>query len=202
MRPMPFGCCARAETLRPTPAGMLSPFAGATIVTFGPATMLMRTRGRVGAARRVGRDDDDDEAVERRVGRADRLEVAAHRRVAQPGAERARGGNGDGLVARRLPGTCRDRRCPSRVTPPIVAFFSALVVVQTGPCTSTESPTLIKRADERRIDDDRRLVGVAAPSDERRSPSCPADRDGRRRRQARVAARDEHDSRRQPRLDE
>ncbi len=39
MRPTPLPLCARAETLMPTPAGMLSPLFGATIVTLGPDTM-------------------------------------------------------------------------------------------------------------------------------------------------------------------
>src|SRR6185312_7801823 len=42
MRPTPSGCVARAETFRPTPAGMLSPLVGDEIDTRGPATMLMR----------------------------------------------------------------------------------------------------------------------------------------------------------------
>jgi len=41
MRPTPFGLCDRAPTLRPTPAGTLSPCVGETIFTVGPDTMLM-----------------------------------------------------------------------------------------------------------------------------------------------------------------
>ena len=80
MRPTPFGCCARAETLRPTPAGMLSPLVGANDGDLGAGDDVDATRRRIRAARRIGRDDDDAQAVERRVGSADRLQVAANRR--------------------------------------------------------------------------------------------------------------------------
>ncbi len=101
MRPTPFGLCARAATLRPTPAGMLSPFVGETMVTLGPDTMIDDARRRIGAPALSVAMTTTIETVERRVGRVDRLEVATDRRVAQTRAERAGRRNRDGLVARR-----------------------------------------------------------------------------------------------------
>ena len=91
MRPTPFGCCARAATFKPTPAGMLSPFVGETTLTFGTGDDIDAARAPCRRRRAISvAMTTTIETVERRVGGADRLEVATNRRVAQPGAERAR----------------------------------------------------------------------------------------------------------------
>ena len=87
--------------------------------------------------------------------------------------------------------TCRDRRCPSAVTPTIVAFFSALSSCSRT-VTSTESPTLISAPTSgESIDDRRRRPFVDGDG----RADAPTGYDGRRGRESRVAARDDHDSR-------
>ena len=193
MRPTPFGLLrARRDVQADAGGNAVAVRSATTTVTFGPATMLM-TRVAVSAPpARVGRDDDDDETVERRVGGVDRLEVAADRRVAQTGAERAGGRNRDGLVARRLPVNVPRSTLPFSVTPADASrSCSALAVVQPDR-DEHRVADVDQRADERRIDDDRSARLVLADVVRRRRRAS-GDRNGGRGRQSRVAARDEHD---------
>ena len=92
MRPTPFGCWARAETFKPTPAGMLSPFVGETIGHLGAGDDVDATRRGIGAAvAGSSRSTTTAQAIERRVGGVDRLQVSANRRVAESCAKRPAG---------------------------------------------------------------------------------------------------------------